>query len=148
MRADADWPGPEKPDRAVKSGMLAFEALHHVAVAVSDLDRAKHFYGDLLGLTEIPRPAFSFAGAWYRVGGDRDLHLIVVENPALNAGRNIDTPDAHVAFRVESFRRAREYLESRGVPMRVTLAGPTGFPQIHLMDPDRNIIEINAAELD
>jgi glyoxylase I family protein len=130
------------------SGMLAFETLHHVAVAVSDLDRAKHFYGDLLGLTEIPRPAFSFAGAWYRAGGDRDLHLIVVKNPAPNAARKLDMADAHVAFRVKSFRTAREYLESQGVPMRVTIGGPTGFPQIHIMDPDRNIIEINAAELD
>ncbi len=131
----------------MSDGMLDIETLHHVAVAVTDLGRAKNFYGDVLGLTEIPRPAFSFAGAWYRVG-DRDLHLIVVTNPALNAGRQLEMADAHVALRVRNFHTARAFLESKGVPTRVTLGGPTGFPQIHIMDPDRNIIEINAAELD
>jgi len=32
--------------------------------------------------------------------------------------------------------------------MRVTINGPTGYPQIHIMDPDRNVIEINAEEVD
>jgi glyoxylase I family protein len=126
---------------------IDFETLHHVALTVTDLERAKRFYGHVLGLREIPRPAFPFDGAWYRTG-DRDLHLIVVENPQLNAGLALDMANAHVAFRVKDFRSARAYLESQGVPMRVTVGGPTGFPQIHLMDPDRNIVEINAAELD
>jgi catechol 2,3-dioxygenase-like lactoylglutathione lyase family enzyme len=127
-------------------GMPAFDTLHHVAVPVTDLARAKRFYSQVLGLKEIPRPAFSFDGAWYQTG-DRDLHLIVVEKPALNEDIELDMANAHVAFRVKNFRDARAYLESTGVPMRVTVDGPTGFPQIHLMDPDRNIIEINAAEL-
>lgn len=126
--------------------MPPYETLHHVAIAVSDLDRAKRFYGDLLGFREIPRPAFAFPGAWYRVG-DRDVHLIVVSRSPLNADAALQTPDAHAAFRVKDFRAARQYLESRGVPMRVTLDGPTGFPQIHVMDPDRNVIEINAARI-
>ena len=33
--------------------MLEFESLHHVAISVSDLARAKHFYGEVLGLEEI-----------------------------------------------------------------------------------------------
>ena len=48
--------------------MLELEILHHVAVSVSDLARAKEFYGNVLGLEEIARPAFPFDGAWYRVG--------------------------------------------------------------------------------
>ena len=136
--------------------MMRFETLHHVAVAVTDLARAKQFYGGVLGLQEIPRPAFSFDGAWYQVN-DRDLHLIVVKAPSLAAGRSIETADAHLALRVNSFREAIAHLESKGFrpgagdplrPMRVTIGGPTVFPQIHIMDPDRNIIEINAAELD
>jgi glyoxylase I family protein len=125
--------------------MMTYETLHHVAVAVTDLERARRFYSGMLGLKEIARPAFPFAGAWYRVG-DRDLHLIVVSTPPVNEGRTLATPDGHLALRVTSFAEARAHLEAAGIPMRVTIGGPTGFPQIHIMDPDRNIIEINAAE--
>ena len=127
--------------------MLSFETVHHVAIAVTDLNRARRFYGGVLGLKEIPRPAFSFDGAWYKAG-DRDLHLIVVADPALNRDRKLDMADGHFALRVKSFSEARAHLESAGCPMRVTIGGPTGFPQIHIMDPDRNIIEINASEVD
>jgi len=51
-------------------------ALHHVALSVTDMDRAAWFYGTVLGLQEIPRPPFDFGGAWYQLG-DRQLHLIV-----------------------------------------------------------------------
>jgi hypothetical protein len=42
---------------------------------------------------------------------------------------------------------------SRGHPdalrsMRLAINGPTGFPQVHIMDPDRNVIEINAEKSD
>lgn len=136
--------------------MLTFETLHHVAVAVTDLARAKDFYGGVLGLKEIPRPAFPFSGAWYQVG-DRDIHLIVVATPALNRDRKLDMADGHLALRVESFSEALAHLEANGFradaqdptrALRLTIDGPTGFPQIHLMDPDRNIIEINAARMD
>jgi len=128
--------------------MLTYETLHHVAVSVTDLNRAKHFYGGVLGLKEVARPAFSFDGAWYQAG-DRDIHLIVVSDPSLisgNKGRKLDMADGHFALRVTNFRQAQAHLEAAGIPMRVTIGGPTGFPQIHIMDPDRNIIEINAAQ--
>ena len=32
--------------------------------------------------------------------------------------------------------------------MRLSINGPTGFPQIYIMDPDRNVIEINAEKMD
>jgi glyoxylase I family protein len=136
--------------------MLEIEALHHIAVPVSDLARAKEFYSDVLGLKEIARPNFTFAGAWYQVG-DRQLHLIVAAEPTFRIGRGINSQDGHWALRVTSFRRALDYLRSKGYreanddvmrSMRVSLAGPTGFPQVHIMDPDRNMIEINAETLD
>ena len=136
--------------------MLEIETIHHVAVAVSDLDRAKDFYGRVLGLKEIPRPAFPFNGAWYSAG-NRDLHLVVAADPTFREGKGVNSRDGHLAIRVKSFRRALEYLESNGYrpnhedplrSMRLTIDGPSGFPQIHIMDPDRNLIEINAETLD
>ena len=128
---------------------IEIETLHHVAVPVTDLARAKDFYSQVLGFKEIPRPAFSFAGAWYQVDeGGRHIHLIVVERRPVNDDVDLEKADGHFALRVKSFRQARAYLETKSVPMRVTVGGPTGFPQIHIMDPDRNVIEINAAEVD
>jgi hypothetical protein len=32
--------------------------------------------------------------------------------------------------------------------MRLSPSGPAGFPQIYIVDPNRNVIEINAAKVD
>jgi glyoxylase I family protein len=132
------------------------ETLHHVAIPVSDLARAKEFYGGVLGLEEIARPRFPFDGAWYRVG-NRELHLIVSRDPTFRAGKGVTLEDGHLALRVKSFRAALAHLESKGCregqddpgrSMRVNLSSVTGYPQIHILDPDRNVIEINAETLD
>lgn len=48
--------------------ILPFTHFSHVSVTVTDLDKAKAFYGDVLGLKEIPRPDFRFPGVWYSLG--------------------------------------------------------------------------------
>jgi glyoxylase I family protein len=136
--------------------MLEIETLHHVAISVSDLARAKEFYGNVLGLQEIDRPAFPFDGAWYRVG-NQEVHLIVSRDPTLRTGKGVTLEDGHFALRVNSFRAALAYLQSQGLretadepgrSMRVNPSSVTGYPQIHVLDPDRNVIEINAATRD
>ncbi len=53
-----------------------FEKFEHVAINVNQIERARAFYGGVLGLTEISRPeSFDFPGAWYRLGNG-DLHLV------------------------------------------------------------------------
>jgi catechol 2,3-dioxygenase-like lactoylglutathione lyase family enzyme len=135
---------------------LEVETLHHVSVPVSDLARARDFYGNVLGFMEIARPPFPFDGAWYRVG-DRDFHLIVAKDPTFRAGKGIDSQDGHFALRVKSFRRTLDFLESKGFrvghqdaarAMRVNPDSVAGFPQIYILDPDRNVIEINAERRD
>jgi catechol 2,3-dioxygenase-like lactoylglutathione lyase family enzyme len=132
--------------------MLEFETLHHVAISVSDLARARHFYGDLLGLEEIARPNFPFDGAWYRIGR-QELHLIVSRDPTFRTGKGVTLEDGHFALRVKSYRAALAHLEANGFretpdepgrSMRVNPSSVTGYPQIHILDPDRNVIEINA----
>jgi glyoxylase I family protein len=135
---------------------LEIETLHHVSVPVSDLARSKDFYGNVLGFTEIARPPFPFDGAWYRVG-DRDFHLIVASDPTFRNGKGINSQDGHFALRVKSFRRTLDFLESKGFrvghheptrSMRVNADSVAGFPQIYILDPDRNVIEINAERRD
>jgi lactoylglutathione lyase len=55
---------------------MEFLQLNHVALHVADIERSAAFYRDVLKLEPIPRPAFTFPGAWFRLGGDQELHLI------------------------------------------------------------------------
>ena len=136
--------------------MLAIEMLHHVSIPVSDLERARKFYAEIIGLTELERPPFPFPGAWFQIG-DRQLHLIGGDSKAtFRTDKPVDSHDAHFAIRVRSFRQAVKHLRSLGYapdaldPMLVSRenAGQAGFPQIFVLDPDRNVIEINAAVSD
>ena len=136
--------------------MLDIESIHHVSLPVTDIERSRAFYEDVLGLREVPRPPFPFPGKWYEVG-DRHLHLIVGERSTLRVGKGIDSHDIHFAIRVRSYRRALEHLRDRGYRsdaeddlrrVRENPSGRAGFPQLYVLDPDRNVIEINAAALD
>lgn len=142
--------------RTYLSPMLSIETLHHVALPISDLERARAFYGGVLGLQEIPRPPFDFPGIWYQLG-DRQLHLIRGERSTFRDGKGIDSRDIHFAVRARSYRGALEHLEAKGYRsdapdelqrVRPNPSGRAGIPQIHLLDPDRNVIEINAERLD
>ncbi len=50
--------------------------LNHVALHVADVAQSCGFYRDVLLLESLPRPAFDFPGAWFRLGDDQELHLI------------------------------------------------------------------------
>ena len=136
--------------------MLRIETLHHVSLPVTNLARSRLFYSDVLELVEIERPPFDFEGAWYRVG-DRQLHLIVGSHPTLREGKSIDSRDIHFAIRVSSYRGALQHLTGKGyaadatddlMKLRDSPSGTAGFPQIYILDPDRNVVEINAERLD
>jgi glyoxylase I family protein len=111
--------------------------LLHAAVLVSDLDRAKQFYGGVLGLKEKPRHSFNFDGAWYDVG-DCELHLIV-SSEALMPAEQRPRRDSHVAFSVGDYDATRNALKEAGVTYR---EGSSGLAQIFVRDPDGNLIEL------
>jgi len=107
-------------------------------------------------LEKIERPPFDFEGAWYQLG-DRQLHLIVYDGSTFREGKEVDSHDIHFAIRVHSYRDARDFLRSKGYhpeaddefkKMRENPKATAGFPQLYIMDPDRNIIELNAERLD
>ncbi|HZG87691.1 VOC family protein [Paenibacillus sp.] len=122
-----------------------YEALHHAAVVVTDLARAKRFYGDVLGLAELPdRPAFPFPGAWYAIGADQ-LHLIVHEGAkTLRGTRGIDSRDGHFAIRVRDAGEVRARLDAAGWAYDDRPQSVTGWHQLFVTDPDGNVLEFNS----
>ena len=124
--------------------MLVVETLHHVSITVTDLERARHFYGTILGLRELPRPDFDFPGAWYALG-DRQLHLIVhPPTRTLRGTTAIDGRDGHFALRVADVDVALEVLRRHEVPLLERRNNATPWAQIYVTDPDGNVIELNA----
>jgi glyoxylase I family protein len=137
---------------------MNIEAIHHVSLGVTDLENSRRFYRQVLGLEELTRPPFDFPGAWFSVGAFQQVHLIVHPHSTLRAGKGLDTRDGHFAVRVASYRQTVDYLRSKGYRedaasdefhrMILQPHATAGFPQIYILDPDRNVIEINAAQLD
>ena len=134
---------------------MKINSLHHVSLTVTDLERSRRFYREVLGLQEIARPAFNFPGAWFQLGASQQLHLIVHTNPTFRTGKPLDTRDVHFAVRVDDYWQTVDYLRSQGYrddapaddAMRfiVNPRATAGFPQMYILDPDRHVIEINAA---
>ena len=100
-------------------------------------------------------------------GGDRgDQGFRVGDGFAIDRGDHVTLPEACFRGRgalgdladPPSFRNALESLGSQGyredaaphdlMRMVVNRHATAGFPQIYILDPDHNIIEINAARLD
>ena len=93
---------------------MQIESIHHVSLTVTDLERSRRFYQEMLGLREISRPAFNFPGAWFQLGALQQLHLIVHTNPTLRTGKSLETRDLHFAVRVPDYRQTVEELRSKG----------------------------------
>ena len=128
--------------------MMTVNNVHHVAIGVTNLDRARQFYAGVLGLEETPRPPFDFDGAWFRVG-PQQIHLIVrppTETP--HESGELDTRRGHLALRVGSYRQTLDHLRTLGVTCVERPRNKTPWPQIYLADPDGNVIELNAETLD
>ncbi|MET0529681.1 MAG: VOC family protein [Microvirga sp.] len=125
--------------------------LHHVTIPCSDIERSAAFYRNVFGLNDIRRPTNRrTTGAWFSVGRQQ-LHLVRNENATYRQSSAIDQDDAHFALRVSNFDGALERLREHGFrddaalddPMRIEITHHRGFPQAYVLDPDRNIVEIN-----
>ncbi|NET85755.1 MAG: glyoxalase [Moorea sp. SIO1F2] len=111
----------------------------HVAVLVSDLEKAEDFYGKIMGLSKVERE-LRFPGAWYQVG-QFQIHLMV--NP--NAKVDLKNPEKwgrnpHIAFSVVNLDEAKECLQAHGYPIQLSSSGRAA---LFTQDPDGNIIEIS-----
>ena len=114
--------------------------LHHVSFAVKDLARSREFFRNVVGLGEIPRPAFPFPGAWFAIG-DRQLHLIEESGKEGREEAARLTRSDHMALEVADVDVVREELEKAGVAYQRGENRALGFAQIFCSDPDGHTIE-------
>ena len=116
--------------------------LHHVSICVTEIERSRRFYTEILGLEEIERPDFPMPGAWLQAG-EGQVHLIVAPE-SVDTGRRAErlTPLApHAALAIDDYATARDELVSRG--LEVLESERSG--QLWVRDPDGNIIELSTA---
>ena len=112
--------------------------LDHVAIHVADVARSCRFYADVLRLEPLPRPAFDFPGAWFRLGATQELHIIGDRHQPVNS-HNLGN---HYALQVEDIEAWEAHFQSIGVQYRLRQVRPDGATQIFLTDPDGHFIEL------
>ena len=118
---------------------IAIVQVDHVNVIVpkSLEDAAKHFYGSLFGLKEIPKPVESQGrgGAWYDLG-QVQLHLSV------RADSDVAQARGHVCYTVADVVFAEQQLRANGVEIIPDDQPVPRKPRFYVRDPGGNLIEI------
>jgi catechol 2,3-dioxygenase-like lactoylglutathione lyase family enzyme len=111
--------------------------LHHVQLAAppGSEESLRHFYGTLLGMTEVSKPPVLAArgGAWFRSGA-LELHL-GIEDDFRPAGK------AHPGIFVSDIEALARRLEVNGVAVHWDENFP-GFRRCYLADPHGNRLEL------
>jgi len=116
---------------------LIVERTDFVSVPVTDMARAKHFYGGTLGL-----PSASGDDAWpeYQLGENVSLYLI---DPT-NIGQSFTAPhSSHIALRVADVAAARTELEQAGVEFGGDTLDTGVCHMAFFSDPDGNTLMLH-----
>ena len=111
----------------------AIDGIAHVRVLAADLAKARHFYGEVLGLSELQ---------WDPAGGvgvfavNQRQRIVVRRGPQERDDRLVD-----VAFATASVTAMREWLASRGMQVGSPAADPDGGGRaLSLTDPDGHAV--------
>ena len=130
--------------------------LHHISLTSMNLPKAISFYKDVLGFSQVARPAFPLGGAWLNAG-TVEIHLIDFPQGSFRNTKSVGSDDIHFAIRVKNFESLIRKLnmhgyrddldESDNKRMIIKRKSMAGYSQFYIMDPDSHLIEINAAFL-
>ena len=97
---------------------MRLERMHHVAIIVSDYQRAREFYVEKLGFPVLRENFREERGDWKLdlKFGDGELEIVAIpgapERPSYPEARGL----RHLAVRVENIEEAVRDLEARGIP--------------------------------
>ena len=117
--------------------------LHHINVTVprSLEDAAKHFYGVVMALEEVPKPETSRGrgGAWYQLGR-LQLHLSIEDGLGENC-----ISKRHVCYTVSNLAEAEKQFRNAGVEIFPDDLPTPGWSRFYVRDPGGNRLEIAQA---
>ncbi|HEY0724538.1 MAG TPA: VOC family protein [Pyrinomonadaceae bacterium] len=113
--------------------------LHHVNVTVPrELEAAaKHFYGEVMGMKEVPKPDASRGrgGAWFQLG-ELQLHLSIEEIQGEHLRKR------HVCYTVENLQEAEQRFRNAGIEILPDDIPTPGWSRFYVRDPGGNRLEI------
>lgn len=126
---------------------MKLTSVHHIAIIVSDIEKAREFYVQKLGFEVIRENYRAEREDWkldLRVDEHTELEIFVEKNPP----QRVNHPEAcglrHLAFRVESVEKTAKELGSLGIecePVRLDTYTRDKMTVFH--DPDGLPIEIH-----
>ena len=117
---------------------MTIKELNHVAIYVTDVAGSSEFFRKVLRLEPLPRPAFNFPGAWFRLGTNQELHLIAGKGAPFFSSH----PNNHFALRVDNIEEWEDHLAKIGADFNEKKRRPDGAWQVFLRDPDGHVIEL------
>lgn len=125
---------------------MRLDQIHHVAIIVSDYQKAKAFYVDKLGFPVIRENHRAQRGddkLDLRVGAC-ELEIFSAQSPP----RRVSHPEAcglrHLAFRVENIEEAVAWLAGLGIETEPVRVDPyTGARMTFFRDPDGLPLELH-----
>jgi catechol 2,3-dioxygenase-like lactoylglutathione lyase family enzyme len=114
--------------------------VHHIQIFVpKEVEQeTKHFYSEVLGLEEIPKPEVFHKneGAWYQHGPNQ-LHLSLLRHPEDNRGSQ-----RHVCYMVADLAHAEKVMRAAGVEILPDERPFDQWTRFYVRDPGGNYIEI------
>ena len=120
---------------------MAIAGMNHFTVLTDDVGATVGFYRDLLGLTEGPRPAFDFPGAWLYAGPQAVLHVIGGRPQSELRAGVID----HMAFTASGLAATLAALDARALQYTCRKQAGSGVWQVFFHDPNGAKVELDFA---
>jgi len=107
--------------------------IDHVTIYVSDMERSRHFYGEVLGLHSSCLQ-YKGSGACYVVAPSSQQIVLKQAPPATKNWL------AEIAFATDDLAGLSRYLQAHGISSSTILKNSDGFDVIRLHDPEGNPI--------
>lgn len=114
----------------------------NVTVPAAAEEAAQRFYGEALGLAQIPKPAGpnQQRGAWYKQGS-LEIHLSIEDGSADSRASK-----RHLCFLVRDLAQAERTLRAAGVEIIPDRQPVAGWARFYVRDPGGNRLEIAQRE--